>query len=161
MPATYEPIATYTTPSTTASYTFSSIPGTYTDIVLVANGSSTAGTNGQIRFNGDTASNYSDTYLYGSAGAAYSSRDTSATAGYIGNFYSGDDAQQIVHINSYANTTTYKSYVSIGGNANNVPIASNVGLWRSTAAITSITVLNPTSTFKAGCVFTLYGIKAA
>ena len=61
--ATYTPIATQTPGSNTASISFSSIPGTYTDLVLVIDNAFTAsgGYSYSLSFNDDTASNYSNT----------------------------------------------------------------------------------------------------
>ena len=83
MPATYEPIATYTAPSAQTEINFTSISGAYTDLVLVMNGAmSRTGAaflmrvgNGSI----DSGSNYSETELYGTGSAAGSARRTSIT----------------------------------------------------------------------------------
>jgi len=59
--ATYEPIATTTVSgSSTSTVTFSSISGTYTDLVIIGNlGSQTTNAFPYLQFNGDTGSNYS------------------------------------------------------------------------------------------------------
>ena len=162
--ATYTPIATTTLGSAAASYTFSSIPSTYTDLILVFNGSASSGTPfTTLRFNGDTATNYSDTTLSGNGTSASSGRDSSTTFIYV----SGADtlstgmSQLIVNFQNYSNTTTYKTALARSANAANGTSAA-VGLWRSTAAINSITVmLNSASNYAAGSTFTLYGIAAA
>jgi hypothetical protein len=58
---TYEAIATQTLGSAAASVTFSSIPGTYTDLVIVCTPLRvTAGAEELVfQFNSDTGSNYS------------------------------------------------------------------------------------------------------
>jgi hypothetical protein len=62
MTATYEKIATTTLGSTTATVTFSSISGAYTDLVLVERlVKSITGGSLQVRFNSDTGTNYSAT----------------------------------------------------------------------------------------------------
>ena len=162
--STYTPIATTTLGSATASYTFSSIPSTYTDLVLVFNGSASSGTPlVTLQFNGDTATNYSDTTLSGNGTSATSGRDSSVAQIYA----SGADSlttgisQLIVNLQNYSNTTTYKTIITRSGNAANGTSAV-VGLWRSTAAINSIKVFNHTATnFAVGSTFTLYGIQAA
>ncbi len=66
MAATYTPIASATLAASTSSITFSSIPATYTDIVVVINDiNSTGSFDTNIRFNGDSGSNYSRTGLRG------------------------------------------------------------------------------------------------
>lgn len=73
MAATYEPIATTTASGSSSSITFSSISSAYTDLVLVANASVTSGSDTAIlRFNGDTGSNYSRTFLSGNGSSTFS-----------------------------------------------------------------------------------------
>ena len=81
MAATYEPIQTYTLASAAASITFSSIAASWTDLRLVFAVHPTAASSVSIcyRFNGDTASNYSDTLIKGNGASASSSRHTSQT----------------------------------------------------------------------------------
>jgi hypothetical protein len=61
---------------------------------------------------------------------------------------------------NYSNATTYKTMLSRANNgAAGVDAIAN--LWRSTAAISSITVKITGGNMKAGSTFTLYGIAAA
>ena len=77
---TYDAIATQTLSSAAASVTFSSIAGTYTDLVLVTSiRKSTTGVSAYLRANNDSGTNYSTTYLYGSGTSAISTRDTNRT----------------------------------------------------------------------------------
>ena len=59
LPSTMTPIATNTLTAVASSVTFSSIPSTYTDLVLVLQGSFDSADDVRFRFNGDTGSNYS------------------------------------------------------------------------------------------------------
>ena len=159
---TYEPLATTTiSGSSTTSYTFSSISGAYTDLILVATGSNSAGNRGlNMTFNGDTGSNYSATNLAGDGSSAVSNRSTSASNISIGNSAT-TIATITAHIMNYSNTTTNKTVI-MRNSASSVQAAALSGLWRSTAAITSIGLtLNSGDPFNAGSTFTLYGIKAA
>ena len=61
---------------------------------------------------------------------------------------------------NYSNATTYKTVITRASNANN-GVDAVVGLWRNTAAITSINVFLGTGNLDTGSTFTLYGIKAA
>lgn len=161
--STYTPIATQTLGSTATSVTFSSIPSTYTDLVLVSNAATTTSTTQGygLQFNSDTGTNYSKTYLYGDGTSAVSGRASNQTNISVSNFGpSATPNTTIAQIQNYANTTTYKTVISRGGAAGNLVIAY-VGLWRSTAAISSMTLVIDSSTFTAGSVFTLYGISAA
>jgi len=166
MPATYEPIATTTLGTAASSVTFSSIPSTYTDLILIVSGSSTAGTTGRMRVgNGsvDTGSNYSFTSMDGNGTSALSTRFTSETS-YAMQWYSQFSTapdrvtNEITHIMNYANTTTYKTVLSRAGGASD-RLAAFVGMWRNTAAITTVTVTN--LTYPTGTTFNLYGITAA
>jgi hypothetical protein len=165
--ATYEPIATTTLGSAAASYTFSSITGTYTDLVLVASLNGSSGTAIKVQFNGDTATNYSLTRLVGTGISATSSRQTSSTSiiyGYNGIPTTANEfAAVIMNIQNYANTTTYKTMLSRFNNANSGSGSTDaiVGLWRSTSAINAIKVEANAGTFSTGSTFTLYGILSA
>ena len=159
LPSTMIPIATNTLTATATTITFSSIPQTYTDLVLVSSFSS--GNNDEkLQFNADTGANYSWSRLYGdgtSAGAG-----TSPTPTYIRNTGGDLTTQQntIINIFNYANATTFKTTIGRGNNTA-AQVTFTIGLWRSTAAITSITYSVSSNTFSVGSTFTLYGIKAA
>ena len=154
MASTYEKIATVTSSGGT-SISFTSIPATYTDLQLVFDGS-TGGGIGSVQYNGDTASNYSCTLLWGDGSSATSARYSVAYTFVIpgsGNL----PRTQRLFIQNYANTTTYKTSLS------RVDIASasttaGVQLWRSTAAINRVDLIS-SSTYDSYTA-TLYGIKA-
>jgi len=167
--ATYEPIATTTLSSNQNDITFSSIPSTYTDLVIVFNGKSTnagSSSNGmRCRVNSDTGSNYSQTNLNGNGSTTSSSRDTSITYFEFGEIAQTDNtapSQNIMHIMNYANTTTFKTILCRADTATVVTKAI-VSLYRSTNAITSVTLSRDfgTNQIKAGSTATLYGIAAA
>lgn len=163
MALTYEPIATNTLTTANNSITFSSISGSYTDLILVYTGSvNSTSEYMSLRFNGDTGSNYSDTVLYGDGSAAGSFRGSNQAyidAGVVTN----TTLQQtvIAHIQNYSNTTTNKTAL-IRHSSTLYQLWTIVGLWRSTAAINSVTMrTNGGANFNVGSTFTLYGIKAA
>jgi hypothetical protein len=163
MPSTYEPIATQTLGSAAASVTFSSIPGTYTDLIIICNfGGSSAGQDFTFRYNGDTGSNYSDTRMYGDGTNAISNRNSSATritADSVG-VSTSLQAFDTIQIMNYANTTTYKTcLVRVADAAKSTE--ATVGLWRNTAAITQVDLAMTAGNLLSGSTFTLYGIKSA
>jgi len=160
--STYEKIATYTVPSAQASYTFTTIPSTYTDLVLIGAAAANAGNDDvRINFNGDTGANLSATFLYGNGTSAASARRTSLTDVELDWTGIGTGQGRIaVNIMNYANTTTYKTALARMDFADKGPNASVV-LWRSTAAINSVKLSLPGQLFITGSTFTLYGIKAA
>ena len=166
MPATYEPIASQTISSSTNSVTFSNIPGTFSDLSLVMSIQSTAAatiTGGSLRLNSDSGSNYSHTLLFGNGSATGSARGSSTSYMRYGNDVPTSRYTNIIlHFMSYANTNVNKTVLSSAADAGS-DATRLVGLWRSTAAITSITLYSNDSgsaNFSAG-TFSLYGIKAA
>ena len=162
MPATYEPIATTNAGPTQTTYTFSSIPATYTDLVLIISPVGNGDAQVNLRFNSDTGTNYSYTVLGGNGTSAVSDRASNATFIGADYYFSITTAGGVIRANimNYANSTTYKTALMRADNAGKGTTA-NVGLWRNTAAITSITITTTNSSFANGSTLTLYGIKAA
>ena len=159
--STYTPIATTTLASTATDYTFTAIPSTYTDLVLVVSGQSASGGSSSLRFgNGsiDTGSNYSYTNLKGNGSSATSARASNITVGFVGEIW-GSQGNFVINIQNYSNTTTYKTALSRANNAANFTGAW-VALWRSTAAIERVQFLSG-DTMQVGTTLTLYGIASA
>jgi hypothetical protein len=160
--STYTPLATNTLGSATSSVTFSSIPQGYTDLVLVDNVKSASGAGDSeldVRFIGDSGSNYSTTFLYGNGSSASSGRTSNQSYIYISRT---DETAGlgISHFQNYSNNTTYKTVLSRGNST--AYVFAWVGLWRNTNAITSMTLTrNGGLNFATGSTFTLYGIAAA
>ena len=157
--STYTPIASQTLGSATSSVTFTSIPQGYTDLVLVVAGKNSSSTySPYIQFNGDTGTNYSITNLYGDGSTATSNRSSSTATAYFGSL-GATQGNAIVQIQNYSNSTTYKTAL-IRINDAGFRVYANVMLWRSTAAITSLTVFNESpGTFASGTTFSIYGIQ--
>ena len=164
MASTYTPIATNTLGSAAASVTFSSIPATYTDLVLVAVQGNNQNTDYDvyIRFNSDSGSNYSRTNLSGNGTSAASARTSNNTEIRIGPSLNNTVTSMVtLNVMNYSNTTTNKTSLLRSGHASGYTIAE-VALWRNTAAITSIEfTLQGGFSFVAGSTFTLYGVKSA
>lgn len=161
--ATYTPIATTVGTGASGTINFTSIPSTYTDLIVVCNNTNTSAANMYMTFNGDSGAHYSETYLNGNGTTASSGRDTTP---YLNRSttISTTPVQTVIHIMNYANTTTYKTalarYANGSGETNTVVI-----LWRgssgsSTDAITSVQIVGTTA-FTTNSTFTLYGIAAA
>ena len=165
MATTYEPIATTTLTSTAASITFSSISSAYTDLRLVVVAKNGSGIDNLLmRFNSDSATNYSSTWIQGSGTAAASSRSSNIT-GVRSRWSEGSTqfALTTFDIFSYAGST-YKTVLATGSSDTNGSgyVTCTVSLWRSTSAITSITLVPQlTGLYSIGTTATLYGIKAA
>ena len=174
MPAgnTYVAIATETLASAQSSVTFSSIPSTYTDLILVCSmfpTTTATGNYGQIQVgNGsvDTGSNYSDTAMYGNTTTTNSYRDTSQSLWWLNvagaNFQSATSPLiSIINIMNYSNATTNKTALIRSGNPAGSVTYADVALWRSNSAINTVKVMISASTFAAGSTFSLYGIASA
>lgn len=159
LPVTYEPIATTTLVSNATFVDFTNIPATFTDLVLVANGSTSTATNNILfQFNSDTGSNYSRTRVLGDGSSASSERQSNATSMAIGD-WGTDRCMFIANVQNYSNTTTNKTVLSRSSTEGFV--SAYVGLWRNTGAITSIRFFKASADLTSGSTFTLYGIKAA
>jgi hypothetical protein len=167
-----QPIYTQTVgASGPSSITFNNIPQTFTDLKLVVSSrcdGATVDVLGAIRFNGDSANNYSDTNIYGNGSSAMSARHstnsfayaietngTSATSSTFGNNelylpnYTGSNYKQFIN-DSVAET-----------NASSTNSGNNLlsGLWRSTAAITSMQIFPGGGyNFTQYSTFSLYGV---
>ena len=156
---TYVAIAEQTLGSAAATVTFSSISGSYTDLVIVISGSvTTGGPNIYLQYNGDTATNYSQTILYGDGSSAGSFRNSTTNKQVIGDANT-TIGTTIANVMNYSNSTTYKT--NLARNSMSAYVEAWVGLWRSTSAINSVLIGVTSSTFIAGSTFTLYGIAAA
>jgi hypothetical protein len=169
--STYEPIAHTALGSSTSTITFSNIPQTYTDLVLMMYAADTAGnyfSNIQIRFNGQTVgTNNSGSTLIGRATSAIgfelNNRD-GVWGGYV-SAISGHFSNARVDIMSYSQSDTYKAILyraSLGVyDVIGAPVVEHgVNSYRDQNAITSM-VITVASTGLAGSQFTLYGIRAA
>ena len=167
MAVTYEPIATTTLGSAQATITFSSIPATYTDLVLVVNITSASSSGGTLhcQVNSDTGSYYSFTFLGGNGTSASSSRlsgtDRMLLTDYVVGLSATDPTMAIGNFQNYSNTTTYKTMIARGSGAT-TEVDTAVSLWRKTSAINAISIyISGSRTMSSGTTATLYGIKAA
>lgn len=174
MPSTYTLITSNVLGSAATTVTFSSIPQTYTDLVLMAS-IRTSRSNYldeiMLQFNGDTTTNYSATVATGNAGAGAASQVSNNTST---RFISVDSSTATS--NTFSNTEIYipnytetankqisASTVVENNDANNYMVRAVANLYRGSSAITSITCqsyFDPgVLTFLTGSSFYLYGIK--
>lgn len=170
MPKTYTPIATQTLTSSAASITFSSVPATYTDLVLICNPVLTNNTPLYMRPNSSTSSVYSTTWLLGNGTTASSGRYNQSAlggAGILVDNYGGttgfpSDFSGMVkyEIMNYSNTTTNKTILIRAGTSANWTVAS-ANLFATTSAISSLYLYPFAGNFSPGSTFTLYGILKA
>lgn len=161
MAITYEPIVTTTLTSNTTQIDFTSISSSYTDIVAVFNGTMTASGSARFRVNSNTSALYSNTRMAGTGTAPDSGSDSNYNIGIAGFFLANKRGMFNANFMNYSNTTTNKTVIIRDNSADYTILWVNV--WRSTAAITSISFFcdGPTIYYTSGSTFTLYGIKAA
>lgn len=160
---TYVALDKITVGTATPSITFNSIASTYTDLVIVATGLGSANTGIGMQFNGDTTNNYSATFLEGNGSVSISDRQSNTNTirvAWNALWDASTAANMIINVQNYSNSTTYKTSISRENNSARYVGITN-GLWRSTAPITSITLLTTAAAnFAVGSTFSLYGIKA-
>lgn len=169
MPLTYQAIASITVGAAGANnLTFSSIPQTFTDLVVKISGRTLAGgvadalgmyINGvqsnrvRISLTGNGAGASSDTSTYRDIGASNAQGTTTNT-------FSNAE----VYLPNYRSSTAYKSF-SVDSvyenNATTAGVTFIAGLWSSTAPITSLMFDSASAgvNFVQYSTFTLYGIK--
>ena len=162
--ATKVPLLSTTLSATASSVTFSALSQSYTDLVLVCKilptGSVVYGPYIYFNeeFNGST--NYSHSCIEGRGNSATYNRTSSQNAAYTSwNVGLSGVSTLIVNFNNYSNTSTYKTFLSRSNDTTgSYPGTSlSLGMWRSTSALTSITISWP-GTFDIGSKFDLYGI---
>jgi hypothetical protein len=157
----YESIATVTVGAGgQSSIDFTSIPSTYKHLQIRYSGF--VANDAFIRFNSDTASNYSRHSLYGNGStvAAFGAANQTAM-GFTYTASATNPGAVICDVLDYADTNKYKTIRVLNGDDQNgsgiIMLAS--GSWRNTAAITSISIFEDSGVFGQYSSFALYGIK--
>jgi len=169
--ATYTLFSSSALTTTTASVTFSSIPSTYTDLVLKVTARLNSGASTsvyQVRLNGvSTGSAYSNTGAYydgtGSTGFALTS-DNGIRSNANDSSGTGATTSAFGHGEHYFPGYNETDYIPIGsdkaGENNGIAYMSQTASqFRGGSAITSITVFGTSDSFVSGSSFYLYGIS--
>ena len=168
MATTYTLISSNVLSGSAASVTFSSIPSTYTDLVVKCSSrmDTTGPDNLRLQFNG-ASSSYSRIYLVGTGSVASSGSGSSQSYIFGENLVEGTNytsstfGSTDIYIPSY--TASQNKPLSIDGTLENNATASyrvaQASLWSNTAAITSIVISPGSGNFVSGSSFYLYGIK--
>lgn len=156
-----------------ASVTFSGIAGTYSHLVLTANGrvSDAAVTVGLgVQFNGDTGSNYDYQAFEGKGNTNSSFTQAAGVEGLVARWPGSTASANVVGafnawLEYYAGTTFFKTmranYGTLGtlGTGTTYATGQYANQWRNTAALTSITIIDGGGgNFIAGSTFSLYGV---
>lgn len=160
--------------SDTATIDFTSISGSYKHLRLIVQARSTRAAQTEdnvfFTFNADTGNNYDSQLLQvRGTGTAISEALAGANSGVVmivpaASSPAGSASSFVIEIPNYAGTTFNKSFTCHGSapltdSANGMRLESSAGEWRSTAAITRITLDLVNGNFLAGSRATLYGIN--
>ena len=167
MPDTYTLISSYTVSTAQMDVEFTSIPSTYTDLVVVVSCRLTRATNGgqlNVNFNGSSA-NLTGRNLWGTGSATSSGTDVALVALVPGaNTTASTFSNFQLYVPNYAGSTN-KSWSSDFVSENNATAGYDgfvAGLWSQTAAINAIKFLdNGGNTIAQHSTFYLYGVKNA
>lgn len=164
----YTPIANI---DLTASQTFTSIPGNFSDLVVKVFGRGTqaaATVVANLVFNNDTGANYESNLINNSNNSGGFAATASQTEAVLSVFPAASATANragvsIVEILEYANTSFHKimhaeSQTIYGAAASNYVTQIRGIQWRSTAAITEIDITLSAGAWAAGSVARLYGI---
>ena len=164
--SSYESIATVTASGSVSTLSFTSIPSGFKHLQIRGMNRTAAGGGVNLQINSDTGSNYAQHRLEGSGTAASAAGFASQTSVPVSSNTTAADTMSvtIIDILDYGSTTKNKTLrVLRGFDANGTgTIIVGSGLWMSTAAITSIQLVNSSSNnFDSTTTFALYGIKEA
>lgn len=163
MTATYRALANFTVTTNTATVTFSSIPNTFRDLVLVIEGTVTTAANKIIRFNNDSGTNYPWVYMSGNGSSVLTSNNasTSLLTEAVAAMNTTDRLFTQIDIMDYSATNKHKIALVKGGRSG-AGIDSIVCRWTNASnAISSISCsLNNAASYTSGTTFALYGIAS-
>jgi hypothetical protein len=160
---TYTALATVTLGTTASSITFSSIPATYRDLVVVLNGTVTNNTDLRVRYNGDTGSNYSKVHMWGQNSSGQSDSSTGDNHLNLRDVPGSARLFTRVQIMDYSATDKHKTALALNTydpSSFTYNLFTGAGRWANTSAITSILVFLGTGNFNSGTTLSLYGITA-
>jgi len=151
---TYRPLQTLTLSGSATSVTFSNIPNSYSDLILIYNGTTTANIGVSATLNGDTA-NQQRTFMYGSGGTK-----DGGTGGPREVIYSSTTmTTAIVEFLDYSATDKHKMILCRSGAAGVITLAS-INTWQSLTALNSISISPNSGSFSLNSTFSLYGVIA-
>lgn len=149
---TYTPLATVTLASNATSVSFSNIPATYRDLVLIVNGTGTGDENLTPTING-SSSDFSWVQMTSAPGSS------SGTNNSIGRFTPDRNIVMIQYFD-YAQTDKHKTFL-VRTEVSGSEVRQLAARWAQTTAITSVALAIRTGfSFTTGTTFGLYGIRA-
>jgi hypothetical protein len=157
---TYVALANITLGSSASQVTFSSIPATFRDLILVAEGTLTGSSVGVgLRYNSDAGSNYQSVIISGSGTAAGAAGNAGTNIADVAFFGDTSKMNFITQIMDYSATDKHKTLLS-RSNQGGTFVLLYTSRWANTAAITSVGVFALTNAFASGTTLSLYGIRS-
>lgn len=157
-------------PNGTGTVSFTSIPTTYRDLIVVVRGraaGAVAAAAVSVQFNNDSGANYYSQRLSAAntgitAGAAAGGTSAQVVSIPGSSATSGREGVGTVTIYDYRGTTFHKGFnsqesYSTGTTTSTQPMNNWSGTWASTSAINRVDVICGSGNFEAGTVVSLYG----
>jgi hypothetical protein len=148
-----------------ASISFTSIPQTYTDLIIKFSGRSTqSSTVIEMTFNG-SATSYENKRMYGTGTSVASDSNNTTFISNLGNNDTGFTSNTFGSLDAYIANYTSSNYKSITGDGVSETqnatayMLMGAGLWSNTAAITSITLTQTGANLTQYSTASLYGVK--
>jgi hypothetical protein len=160
---TYTPLANLTLGSAASTVTFSSIPATYQDLIVIFTGTTVTTTNYTIiRLNG-TTSGYSSQGLSGDGLNVQAATNVNGTTTISSNFFtqphSTNRLQTTLNIMDYSATNKHKT-ILVRTDQAAAGTDAFANRWANTAAVISISFAPNAQNWAAGSTFALYGVIA-
>jgi hypothetical protein len=167
-----ESIATVTVGSGGASsIEFTSIPSGFQHLqvrMILRNSSTNGGSRTtKLTFNSDTAANYAWHQLYGDGSSAATNADSGVTSISTSTTTISTDtasifAAMVLDVLDYGSTSKFKTVRGFHGRDQNGSglVLLDSGLWRSTSAVSTLTLAPTANNFAQHTTATLYGLRA-
>jgi hypothetical protein len=158
----YTALANVTLGSSASTVTFSSISGSYRDLVLVMQATTTGTAFSRIRFNNDSGGNYSWVTMEGNGSSAQSNQGNGGNNLPLPTGSSMDSSSNwmnIIHVFDYTQTNKGISGLMRSNNPSD-RTAAVAFRWGVTAVINQVQFIGNNQPFAAGSTFALYGVSA-
>jgi len=156
---TYTPLATTTVAIAAASITFSNIPATYRDLIVVVEGNTVTSGRPVMRLNGDTGSNYTSVMMAGGS-STYSATTSTTFIDPIPDYSVTGKFMAVWQIMDSSATDKHKTAL-VRLNQGSTVVHATAGRWANTNAVTTVAMLtNNGALYAIGTTFSLYGVIA-
>jgi hypothetical protein len=161
---TYTPLATVTLGTAAASVTFSSIPATYRDLILVIQATTSSDALPWLRFNSDTGTNYGYVQMTGSPTVSSSANTFDRSYLLDGSVKANNPFFAQGSVMDFSATDKHKTMLVRSGMllsaTDQSAVYASAHRWANTAAITTVLVSLTAGNYNSGSTFNLYGVIA-